>query len=272
MVNETQKAFWGGDVGARWVGMAPFLDATFTPVTRAVADALGDLSGAVVLDVGCGAGALSRVLAARAGQVHGIDISPAFLAAARARAPGNADYTLADAETDAMPGAPVDAIASQFGMMFFTDTTAALANLRRAARPGARLAFATWAASEVNPWFSVPRALAVAATGPLYSDPDAPGPMRLRDVDGTVALMRAAGWQEARGRALDIALPQPGTLEQVAYNATRVGGASSVLGHYQADKPTRSAVTGRIAQAFAPWAADGAVHVPARINLFTAVA
>ncbi|MFF5982140.1 class I SAM-dependent methyltransferase [Streptomyces olindensis] len=51
------------------------------------------------LDVGCGSGDLARLLAGRAGRVHGIDADPAITARARALTPATAPvtYTVADA-------------------------------------------------------------------------------------------------------------------------------------------------------------------------------
>ena len=47
-----------------------------------------DLSGARVLDAGCGTGAMSEALARRGAEVVGADISPALLDVARRRMPG----------------------------------------------------------------------------------------------------------------------------------------------------------------------------------------
>ena len=47
-----------------------------------------DLSGARVLDAGCGTGAMSEALALRGAEVVGADISPALLDVARRRMPG----------------------------------------------------------------------------------------------------------------------------------------------------------------------------------------
>nr|WP_235971384.1 class I SAM-dependent methyltransferase [Palleronia pontilimi] len=272
MGNRAMKEFWTGDVGARWVRMAPFLDAGFAQVTQMLVTRAEPLSGRSVLDVGCGAGALSRAVACQAKHVTGIDISATMLDAARAQAPANATYLEADAQTDRPPGAPFDAIVSQFGLMFFDDTVSALANLRDACAPGARLTFATWARAEDNPWFHIPRALAVRATGPLDSDPDAPGPMRMRDVPRVERWLRDAGWRDVTGETRALDLIQPGPLDQVAFFATQVGGASSVLAHHQADKATRRAVTAEIAAAFAAYDRSDSVHVPATVNFFTAVA
>ena len=270
MTNSEMKEFWSGDVGTRWVALSDFLDAGFARVTAAILSNAQSLDGARVLDVGCGAGALSRAMARRAHHVLGLDISSTMLTAARARSPANATYVEADAQSATIPDTPFDAVISQFGMMFFDNTVAALSNIRSACRSGGELTFATWARVEDNPWFRIPRELAVAATGPLDTDPDAPGPMRMRDIATVNTWLRNAGWQRVEGTRLEIDLPLPGTLEEVAFMSTRVGGASAVLAHYDADKSVRQEVTDQIARAFADHTRSGAVHVPATINIFTA--
>jgi ubiquinone/menaquinone biosynthesis C-methylase UbiE len=63
-------------------------------ILRAVPDGCGS-----ALDIGCGAGAVARRLAARCGQVVGIDISPRMIANARSRSAGypNIEYHVAEA-------------------------------------------------------------------------------------------------------------------------------------------------------------------------------
>jgi 2-polyprenyl-3-methyl-5-hydroxy-6-metoxy-1,4-benzoquinol methylase len=53
---------------------------------RALAPWLRVAAGSRVLDVGCGVGRWSRLLAARGALVHGVDLSPTMIAIARARA------------------------------------------------------------------------------------------------------------------------------------------------------------------------------------------
>src|SRR5437764_960424 len=77
-----------------------------------------------VLDVGCGTGGMTFVLARRVGArgaCTGVDISEPMIAIARARAENEkvaASFLAADAQTHAFE--PVfDAIVSRFGVMFF---------------------------------------------------------------------------------------------------------------------------------------------------------
>jgi 2-polyprenyl-3-methyl-5-hydroxy-6-metoxy-1,4-benzoquinol methylase len=70
---------------------------------------LGDITGCQVLDAGCGAGYLTRVLAARQARVTGIDVSPRLIDLARGKDPaGDIDYRVAD------PTRPVPGIAGRF--------------------------------------------------------------------------------------------------------------------------------------------------------------
>jgi SAM-dependent methyltransferase len=92
------------------------------------------------LDLGCGTGAFSRRLAARAAHVLGIDLAPEMLRVARERSAGipNLDFEECDfAEWDA-PQERFDAIAS-IATLHHLPLTPTLAKLRDALRPGGLL-------------------------------------------------------------------------------------------------------------------------------------
>jgi len=57
------------------------------PMMPVLLDLAGDISGLAVLDAGCGAGYLSRILAARGAHVTGVDIAARLVAHARAQDP-----------------------------------------------------------------------------------------------------------------------------------------------------------------------------------------
>ena len=63
-----------------------------------------------MLDVGCGAGALARELARRAGHVDAVDRDPVMVVRARAGAPANVTVHEADAMTVDLPAGGYDAV------------------------------------------------------------------------------------------------------------------------------------------------------------------
>src|SRR3989442_6909755 len=92
--------------------------------------------GERVIDVGCGCGDTTIALARRvgpAGLVLGIDISAPMLerAAETARAAGapNVRFENADAQTHRLPPGAFDIVYSRFGVMIFSESVAAVANL-----------------------------------------------------------------------------------------------------------------------------------------------
>ncbi|RFS81819.1 class I SAM-dependent methyltransferase [Actinomadura spongiicola] len=122
-----------------------------------------------VLDIGCGTGQTTReaARAASAGSAYGVDVSEGAIERAREIARregiGNVDFACADAQVD-LPVERFDLVISRFGVMFFGDPVAAFTNIRRALRPGGRLAMIVWQSRERNEWaVAVQRALGVSA-------------------------------------------------------------------------------------------------------------
>jgi SAM-dependent methyltransferase len=134
---------------------ADFVPALFGPFSAVVADAAAVGPSQRVLDVACGTGALARTVAARVGAsgvVLGLDANPEMLAVARRLHP-SIQWLDGRAEALPLPDASVDAVVSQFGMMFFDDRVAALREMARVLRPGGRLAVAVCDAVERSPGY-----------------------------------------------------------------------------------------------------------------------
>jgi SAM-dependent methyltransferase len=103
--------------------------------------------GADWLEVGCGTGALSATIVARANPQSLIAIDPAdgFLATARRNVPdARATFQQGDAQALTAPDASRDVIVSALVLNFVPDRAKALAEMRRVARPGARIGFYVW--------------------------------------------------------------------------------------------------------------------------------
>jgi SAM-dependent methyltransferase len=109
-----------------------------------------------VLDVGCGAGALARRLAAVVPQVDGVDRSPAMIAEATRSAPANLALHQADALTVDLPEGAFDAVVSS-SALHHLPLAEALPRMARWLRPGGVLA------AVALPRIDVPRDLPVEA-------------------------------------------------------------------------------------------------------------
>ncbi len=202
MANIEQSAVWNEVVGDAWVRHADRFDATLRPFGEAAIEPLGLRAGESAIDIGCGAGSTSLVLAAGVapGQVVGIDLSAPMLAEASRRAEvrgvDNVTFVRGDAQVDTPVAAPFDVAYSRFGVMFFEDPGAAFANIARWLVPGGRLGFICFKPPTANPFITGPLIAAASALGLAPPDPAAPSPFALADADRTRALLTAAGFTD----------------------------------------------------------------------------
>jgi ubiquinone/menaquinone biosynthesis C-methylase UbiE len=119
-------------------------------------DGLVGLSGAAaghrVLDVACGPGFLTMTFATRAAHATGCDATDAFLDLARAEAArrglGNVEFQSGDAESLPFPDASFDVVACRAAFHHFPRPGRVLAEIRRVARPAARVVIADMLGSE----------------------------------------------------------------------------------------------------------------------------
>jgi len=258
-----------------WLTNADYMEAAHAEVQAALFAAAALRDGERVLDLGFGPGAtlpVARAAVGATGHVTGVDIAPPFIAHAKARVGPDIALVTADAATHAFDPASFDAIIANFGIMFFSDTRAALANLRRATRPGGRMAATFWAGPMDNPWFGLPRRVLVGHVPDLPKpDPAGPGPMRFADPSGVLADFAAAGWT-AEVETCDLFITPPGTPGDVADTLMGIT-VAMMLGEVETDDALRAAIRSDLAAGFAEMVAeDGAVKVPARIHVLTATA
>ncbi|MFF1393509.1 class I SAM-dependent methyltransferase [Streptomyces sp. NPDC058287] len=192
IVNVDQSQAWNGYEGEHWARNQDRWDAVNAGFDQPLLDAAAIRPGERVLDVGCGAGATTRLAARRAGpdgRALGIDLSGPMLTRAEETARADAcrketgpeesreetgseesreetgseetgrqegavhvSFERGDAQIHPFPAGAFDVAISRFGVMFFADPVAAFANIRHALRPGGRLAFICAAEPERNDW------------------------------------------------------------------------------------------------------------------------
>jgi SAM-dependent methyltransferase len=109
------------------------------------ADAAGVTAGHTALDVGCGPGALTRVLVDRLGfeQVAACDPSPAFVAACSERLPA-VDVRAGRAEELPFESDTFDHALAQLVLHFVSEPDRAVDEMRRVVRPGGTVAACVW--------------------------------------------------------------------------------------------------------------------------------
>jgi SAM-dependent methyltransferase len=201
VANVDMAKAWDGPEGAQWSAHVDRYERTSRLHWARFLAEVSIERTAQVLDVGCGNGRSSCDVAAIAadGSVLGVDLSSQMLARARSRAQrdglNNVTFEQADAQVYEFEPASRDLVISTFGIMFFADPVAAFANIRKALRPGGRLAALVWQGLDGNEWMTVVRnALAMGRELPA-PPPGAPGPIALADPQRVEQLLTAAGFE-----------------------------------------------------------------------------
>jgi SAM-dependent methyltransferase len=137
--NRTQLRYYEQD--------KPGMEPTGSPYLRRHVDALAGFAGLEpgrrVLEVGCGMGRYTLLLAERGYAVEGLDLSPVLLERLRAFA-GDAELPLHVADVLEPPAALLgsfDAVVGFFALHHIHDLTASIRSMSRLLVPGGRIAF-----------------------------------------------------------------------------------------------------------------------------------
>ncbi|WP_421930952.1 class I SAM-dependent methyltransferase [Phenylobacterium sp.] len=274
--NADQATYWNAGAGDTWASLQDRLDHQLEPLGLRAMAALAPKPGERVLDIGCGAGQTSLALAAvvaPGGSVLGVDISHPLLEVARRRGEGLAGLAFqeADAQTAAFEAASFDAAFSRFGVMFFSDPPAAFANIRRALKPGGRLAFVCWRRPDENPFMSLPMAAAMAhlpapAVPPPAPDPHAPGPFAFADPERVRGILAAAGFTDVDLAPHDQKIGS-GDLDQTLTVSLKVGPLGAMLREHP---DRRDAVVAAVREALAAHDGPQGVKLPSATWIVTA--
>ncbi len=197
-------------------------------------------AGARVLDVGCGFGDTTQLIARQVGPdggAVGVDCAPNFVDAAMREAakdgPKNASFFVADVQNDDLRG-PYDNAFSRFGTMFFNLPGRALRNIRAALRPGGGLRMIVWRRREDNPWVHDAE-LCVKQIVPVVSHEDTdqvhcgPGPFSMADANVVSDLLRSAGYERIAFERHDCDVCLGQSLDDAVEFALALGPAGEII-------------------------------------------
>ena len=273
-----QVAFWSGEGGAMWLKAETRIERGIAGLGAKAIAAAAPQPGESVLDVGCGTGPTTRLLAravAPSGTVLGLDLSAPMMeeAARRAASDGltNVRFVAGDASAYAFEPASMDLLFSRFGVMFFGDPPAAFSNLRHALKPGGRLTFLCWRPFKENSWAFVPFMAGAPFLPPLPRPaPDEPGPFAFGDSARVTAILAGAGFAGITVEPIDeLLVLSAGGLDEAVTQATEIGPLSRALRDVPDD--VRAKVTNAVRTALAPHLTKDGVRLPAACWLVKAV-
>jgi SAM-dependent methyltransferase len=252
IANADQLKSWNGATGRKWIAFQADMDRNLGEATAALMPFVVPQPGERILDIGCGAGQTSLLLAdavGAQGRVTGIDISAPLLALARSRATAK-NIAFIEADAAFHPFAPAhDLVFSRFGVMFFDDPRAAFANIRKALKPGGRLAFICWRPAVENEWVALPAAAAREFLAPQPpADPLAPGPFAFADAKRIHSILGTAGCRDVRIKKLDGHMDLGPDAAHAALQLTEIGPLSRALS--DADDAMRDHVRRAVQAAF----------------------
>ena len=242
--------------------------ALFGPLAEATLDAIDLPDGLDLLDVACGPGVVARAAARRTaspGRIVGADLNPAMIEVARREAP-ELEWIVAPAERMPVADASFDVAFCQQGLQFFPDRPGALAEMRRALRPGGRLVATIWA--EAPPLFTIKSRHLRAVLGEEAAA-KALEPFSWTDADVVVALIRDAGFAPDAPRRLELFRRIPASREAIRAEllATPNEAALRALG-----ETALAALCDAILRDLERWRTDDRLALPQAASLFVAAA
>jgi len=232
---ETTRQQWQAAAKA-WNDWGPFLRKWLGPATEAMFDMASIKAGHRILDVAAGAGdqtlqAAERV--GRCGYVLATDISPAILALAaenvRAAGHGNVETRVLDGENLEVPPESFDAVISRVGLIYFPDQQAALQGMKRALKPGGRVAAIVYSTPDKNPFFSIPVTIIRARAKLPPPLPGQPGPFSLGAPGVLEEAFRKTGLRDVRTLRVAANLHMSSAAECVRFEQESFGALHQML-------------------------------------------
>ncbi len=270
IANPNQAEYWNGEAGSAWVKHQERLDAVLAPFTEASLLVMGNIEGLRVLDVGCGCGESTQMLAERGADVTGLDISEPMIVRANERSAksGAVQFVCGDAATF-QDNAGFNRLYSRFGCMFFEDPVAAFLQLRQLLSEGGSVQLMCWQSPRDNPWMAIAgRAIAPFLPDQPPRDPRAPGPFAFADQDYVTGILAQAGFTEIHFESVQRSVLMAPTVDEAIAFQMDIGPAARAL--RSMDESTRAEALAAIHGALAPYLTDAGVEMPGAVWLIRA--
>ena len=265
IANQEQREFWSDIKGDLWVTLQPRIDTMLATFGDKALDTLNPQFGERILEIGCGTGTTTLALGERvgaSGEILAADLSRPMLNKAIERANLCAEHAItfveADAQVHNFPTATFDAVYSRFGVMFFDNPVAAFRNIRKAVRPGGRMAYVCWADRKANPWIRIPAGAAKAFLDlPAPPPDDAPGQFSMENEHRVQQILHDAGWSDIGLERFTVDGSIGSNAADAARFITKMGPMSEPFA--LADSDTQNKTLQVIEEALTPYSNDSGV-------------
>jgi len=221
---------------AAWNRWGPFIEQWLGAATETMLDLAGVRPDSRVLDVAAGAGGQTLAAARRVGPggyVLATDISSNILelAASNARAAGLSmvETRVLDGENLEVEPETFDAVISRVGLIYFPDQQKALGGMRRALKPGGRVAAIVYTTAENNKFFSLPVSIIRRRAQLPPPLPGQPGPFSLGTPGVLEEAYRQAGFRDIQTRIVAAPLHMSSAEECVRFERESFGALHQML-------------------------------------------
>ena len=219
-----------------WNRWGQFIEQWLGAATETMLELAGVRSGSRVLDVAAGAGGQTLTAARRvgpSGYILATDISSNILefAASNARAAGltNVETRVLDGENLDVEPEAFDAVISRVGLIYFPDQQKALSSIRRALKPGGRVAAIVYTTAEHNKFFSIPVTTIRRRAQLPPPLPGQPGPFSLGTPGVLEEAYKQAGFRDIQTRIVPAPLRMSSANECVRFERESFGALHQLL-------------------------------------------
>jgi SAM-dependent methyltransferase len=238
MQTADMRTQWEG-AAPGWAGWEATIPSWMEPATETMLTMAGVDAGARVLDLACGAGS-QTLRAARwvgaQGHVVASDIAEAMLHHVRenVRAAALTNVTtLAGAAEDLYVAAEsFDAVICRLGLMLFVAPAQALATVRRALRPGGKIAAVVFTTPAANPFMAMPMQILLRHAGKTPPTPGQPGIFALGAPGVLERLLTDSGFVDVEQHILALPLRLPSPAQALAMMQEAFGAYRAVVSDY----------------------------------------